>query len=202
MRGENGSGWERRRAALYYRAGKQLSYDDYLFGFEKNRLYGTVIRSKGKGEMFKMQIGSIGISLAEGTALLFLCICAVFDIKKREMPISLIIAGMAVSAGFCLWQIREGDISAMQAGISILPGVFFLLVGRYTEENVGYGDGLMLVMIGFFAGGYQCFKVLCYALVLSAVFALVLLALHKAEKGSRIAFVPFLAIGMGVALLL
>lgn len=148
--------------------------------------------------MFKMQIGNIRISPAEGIAFIFLCICAFFDIRKKEIPLGLMISGMAASVGFCLWRIGEGGISVVQAGISLLPGLFFLLVGRCTKEKVGYGDGLMLTVIGLITGGYQCFAVLCSALVFSAVFGLVLLILHKAEKDSRVAFVPFLVIGMGV----
>ena len=145
-----------------------------------------------------MQVGNTGICLAEGICLVFLCICTVFDIKKREMPISILWLGMVIAACFCLRQIAGGSLTVVQAGASLLPGTFFLLVSRLTGEQIGSGDGIMLVMIGLFIGSYRCVMLLCVALIASTVFASFLLVFRKAKKDSKIPFVPFLAIGMGV----
>lgn len=142
----------------------------------------------------------------KGVVFVFLCICAVFDIRKKEIPFILVVSGMAAAVGFTLWRslwrIGNGEVYAAETALSLLPGAFFLLVSRCTKEKVGYGDGLLLLITGLMIGFYQCFFGLCIGLFLSAFFAVFLLLLHKAEKGSSIPFVPFLAAGMGVCFII
>lgn len=147
--------------------------------------------------MFKMQIVSKFIQIV---FIIFLGTCAVFDIKKKEIPFVLIIIGVISSIGINIWQIYEGRLSVASVGISILPGLFFILISFCTKEKVGYGDGLILIVSGLVLGFYQCFLGLCISLLFSSVFAMLLLILHKAERNSTVAFVPFLTLGMGVSL--
>ena len=167
-----------------------------MFRFEKDDLYNTIISSGRKGTMFEMQIGS---SFMKGTVLFFLGICAVYDTRKKEIPIVLVVMEIFAALGVNLWQIGKGTLTIAAAGFSLLPGIFFLLISFCTREKVGYGDGLLLIMTGLCIGFAQCFLGLCIGLVLSSVFVLTLLVLHKAEKNSEIPFVPFLTIGMGVS---
>lgn len=140
----------------------------------------------------------IGNGIIEGIALIYMGVCMVFDIRRREIPLLLIIFGIAAAFGIDLWQIREGVVTTAEVGISMLPGVFFLLTGFFTGEKVGYGDGLLLIILGLLFGVYRCFLTLCISLVFSAAVSLMLLLLHKAGRHSRIPFVPFLVLGMGV----
>lgn len=146
--------------------------------------------------MFKMQVES---RLVKVVFIIFLFICAVFDIKKKEIPIILIIIGIISSFGINIWQIFKGTISIAGVGASLLVGVFFLLISFCTKEKVGYGDGMILIVSGLVLGFDRCFLGLCISLILSSVFALLLLLLRKVEKTSGLAFVPFLTIGMGVS---
>lgn len=141
-------------------------------------------------------------ALIKGAVFVFLCICAVFDIRKKEIPFASAVSGMAAAGVLTLWRIGNGTASAAEIILSLLPGAFFLLVSRCTKEKVGYGDGLLLLITGLAVGFYQCFFGLCISLLLSAFFAAFLLILRKAEKESRIPFVPFLAAGMGVCFII
>lgn len=136
--------------------------------------------------------------ITEGVVLGFLCICAVFDIRRKEIPSVLIGVGVSAALFINVWGLIKGSISFTEAGSCLLPGVFFLLMSLCTKEKVGFGDGLMLLVIGLFTGFYHCFFVLCISLILSAAFALILWLMHRVGKESRIAFAPFLVIGMGV----
>lgn len=132
--------------------------------------------------------------------MIYMGVCAVFDIRHREIPLLWILSGIAAAAGIGIWRITEGMFTIMEAGFSLLPGIFFLLTGYCTGEKVGYGDGLILLASGLFLGAYRCFFVLCAGLVLSAAVSLILLLFHKAGRYSRIPFAPFLLAGMGVML--
>lgn len=145
--------------------------------------------------MFEMQIGG---GLMGGLAFIFLSICAVFDIRKKEIPLIMVILGMAAAVGIDLWRIFNRTLSITEMGFAILPGLFLLSVGFCTKEKVGYGDGLLLVVSGLLVGFHKCCLSLFISLVCCSVCALFLLVLHKAKKNSSIPFVPFMAIGMGV----
>lgn len=139
-----------------------------------------------------------GNNIIAGIALLYIGICAVFDIRHREIPFLWLLGGIAAAVGVDIWQIREGIVTITAVGISLLPGIFFLLTSFGTGEKVGYGDGLLLLATGLFLGVYRCFLALCIGLVFSACAAVFLLLFHKADRHSRIPFVPFLLCGMGV----
>lgn len=146
--------------------------------------------------MFEMQIGNI---FMEVIFFILLCICSVFDIRKREIPLIILIAGILAGLGATLWQIRVGTASAIEIGESLLPGIFLLLLSFCTGEKVGYGDGLLLIISGLLLGFIRCFVILCISLMVSSAFALLLLVFRKADRNSRLPMVPFLAIGMGVS---
>ena len=146
--------------------------------------------------MFKMRIDNVYI---EVVFIIFLITCAVFDIRKKEIPITLILAGFVVSFGINIWQLFEKAVFITDIGFSLIPGLFFLLISYFTKEKIGYGDGLILIISGLVIGFYQCFLGLCISLICSSVFAIFLLVLHKVEKNSGLAFVPFLTLGMGVS---
>lgn len=143
-----------------------------------------------------MQINSIFV---QSLVLVLLCICSVFDIRKKELPLLILIAGFSAALGIEIWYIWKGLETFAGIAESLLPGVFLLLLSFCTREKVGYGDGLMLIILGLFLGFYKCFFILCVGLIFSSVFALILLLFCKAEKNSRLPLVPFLTIGLGVS---
>lgn len=146
--------------------------------------------------MFKVQVGGSVIKIF---LILFLGICAVFDIRKKEIPVILILIGIVFSSGINIWQIYYKNITAADAGAALAVGVFMICVSFCTREKIGYGDGLILIVSGLMLGFYQCFLGLCISLVFSSVCALFLLMTHKAGKDSGLPFVPFLTVGMGVS---
>lgn len=145
--------------------------------------------------MFEMQIGS---GLMGGIAFILLCVCAVSDMKKKEIPLIVVILGMAAAFGIDLWQIFHQTLSIREMGLALLPGIFLLSVSFCTKEKVGYGDGLLLMTSGLLVGFQKCCLSLFISLVCCSVCALFLLALHKVKRNSSIPYVPFLAIGLGV----
>ena len=125
-------------------------------------------------------------------------VCMVYDIRHREIPLLILLFGIAAALGIDLWWIREGAVTVVETGAALLPGAFFLMTGFITREKVGYGDGLLLVILGLLLGAYRCFFILCIGLAFSAVVSLFLLLFRRAGRHSRIPFAPFLVLGMGV----
>lgn len=145
--------------------------------------------------MFEMQIGS---RVMNGLAFIFLSICAVSDMRKKEIPLIIVILGMAAAFGIDLWQLFNQTLSITEMGFALLPGLFLLSVSFCTREKVGYGDGLLVVISGLLVGFHKCCFSLLISLVGCSVCAMFLLVLHKVKKSSSIPFAPFLALGLGV----
>lgn len=147
--------------------------------------------------MFEVQIDRV---LVKAIVFTLLCICSVFDIRKKEIPFIILLAGFLSAFGADVWLIWKGLTSVAEVAASILPGVFFLLLGFCTGEKIGYGDGLLLIIIGLFLGFGRSFLIVCIGLIFSSAFALILLVFCGAGRNSRLPLVPFIAIGMGVSL--
>ena len=128
-------------------------------------------------------------------SFIFIIICTITDIRKKEIPISVIVLFGGISLFYIGIQGRRGWYDLIY---SLIPGIFFLLLGYCTRQSVGYGDGLVLLIIGLCIGYRGCMAVVMTALLISAVCAAILLACCKVKGKSRMPFVPFLAVGLGV----
>ncbi len=129
---------------------------------------------------------------------LFLAVCAVFDGFSRKVPLAVVWLGMFLAVCLRIGG-AMGESGLMEVALSLLPGAGFFLLGFLTREKVGYGDGWTLLMIGLFSGLYRCFLILLFGLIAESAVAVVLLALQKINRNHEIPFLPFLLLGMGVA---
>lgn len=89
--------------------------------------------------------------------------------------------------------INESDIVLL---IDMIPGLLLLLVSVLTNEEIGKGDGLVLLYIGCVLGFKQEMEVLLIAFMLSGIIALMMLVGKKGNKKTEIPFVPFLSLGV------
>mgnify|MGYP002544974469 FL=1 len=108
--------------------------------------------------------------------LLYLGILAGMDVRKRQ--ISLVLTGVLFLAGIG-WQILVEQTSWLEWLLSLLPGAGFLTLSYISREQVGYGDGLLLLTVGIWLGFGQTFGVLTLGLILCSVLCGVLLMRKK-----------------------
>lgn len=128
-------------------------------------------------------------------AVVCMGILAIADIRERAIPvIFLVIFGMIA----VIYTVTVGEREWISILYSLIPGVFFLAVSLCTRESVGYGDGWTVMILGLLIGAEGCFVTVCVGLLLSAFSSLVLLVLRKVNGKSRLPFLPFLTIGLGV----
>lgn len=76
--------------------------------------------------------------------LLYLGILAGMDVRKRQ--ISLVLTGVLFLTGIG-WQILVEQTSWLEWLLSLLPGAGFLTLSYISREQVGYGDGLLLLTV-------------------------------------------------------
>ena len=122
---------------------------------------------------------------------LFLMICSVTDLVKKQIYLKIIFPFMA--AGLALFFIN-GELSLLEELGGIFLGVILLLLARVSSEKIGYGDGLMVIVSGIFLGLFMNIRLLMWALFISALVSAVLLMIKKAGRHTELPFAPFLLI--------
>lgn len=119
----------------------------------------------------------------------YLCILSIMDIWVKRVPLWFLAAGGIAAVWLCVLKHGATDISAM-AGAAV--GVLFIVVSRMTREAFGYGDSLLILVMGIYLGFRDLMAVLLSAFLLSALFAIALLACKRFHKNTGYPFIPFL----------
>lgn len=110
------------------------------------------------------------------------------DIKKQRVPVWLLIPGGLLTLAETV-KLQYGGLDVV---IAMIPGCV-LLVLAMTTRNVGYGDGIVMLLLGMTEGSEKSLLMFGTSLFLSAICSLILLAMKKARKSTRIPFLPFLS---------
>lgn len=127
-----------------------------------------------------------------GTLMGFLLVCSLEDIRQRKVnSIWILICGILAVVFHLCW--RRLDVYEMLLGA--LPGVGLLLVSKITGGKVGAGDGLLLIVTGFFLGWQKNTAIFFVGTCLAGIYSLFQLWLKRKKKEDEIAFVPFLSLG-------
>lgn len=127
--------------------------------------------------------------------LIFLGIAAYFDCRRRRIPWSILGMGAVFMIICNVMQWREFRTEIFWA---VAPGLLLLLLARITGENIGYGDGISVLLVGGMAGIRNCIGALCVSLLLLSLVALVLLVIKRADRKTKIPYLPFLFAAEGV----
>lgn len=128
--------------------------------------------------------------------LIFLTICALIDIRKRQIPVWLLILASVCLSIFRILHWRESTVVWL-GGIAV--GIVFLIVSKLTDEALGYGDSWMILLLGIYLGVWDLLWLLSIAFLLSAIMAAIVLFKNKWSRKAAFPFVPFLAVSyMGV----
>lgn len=124
----------------------------------------------------------------------YLGVLSVLDIRHRRLPVWFLAVGGALVLGVRIFCVPLDIISAAGGAV----GILFLLVSKVTQEGVGYGDSLLILVMGIYLGFWNLLGVLTGAFLLSAVFAGVVLVRFGWKRSTGFPFVPFLTAAYGI----
>lgn len=113
------------------------------------------------------------------------------DVRTRTVSVLYLWIGTVLGFASVFFHSKENSLTIADLIFSLVPGMIFLLLGRSTREQVGYGDGWMLLILGMCLGS-RIWRLWQLALILSAVFTVGMILLKKLQRTSRIPFLPFL----------
>jgi leader peptidase (prepilin peptidase)/N-methyltransferase len=126
-------------------------------------------------------------------AMLF--VAGIIDIATRQISRGFI----AIFLMTCLvaaW--LDGDTDIVAAACGMLPGICALGISMASKEQIGRGDGLVILCLGIFLGFRGCFIVVCVASVFMCMVSIIVLALRLGSRSTRLPYIPSLFAGYAV----
>lgn len=124
-----------------------------------------------------------------------LLIAAIMDIKSKRVKTGLVV----VLGLFCVFSVvlnKNVNIWEICGGIAI--GLSMIGLSMITNNQIGKGDGMVIAMLGIALGFRDCLMVISFASVVMAFVSIFLLIIKKANKKTRLPFIPALFISFVV----
>lgn len=121
----------------------------------------------------------------------FLGICSYTDIRKKVVYVKVIVPFLLIGILLCISPLGNGIHNALYGTV---VGFAILILSFATNGAVGEGDGLVLMITGFYLGFLNNIRLLCMALFLSAIVSVAAVILGKWGKKTELPFMPFLLI--------
>ena len=119
----------------------------------------------------------------------YMIVLAVMDIRWKKLNLLFLLAGVIpLTAGF----LCHREIHMILQGAGAAVGIIFLLISRITEDSFGYGDSILITIMGGFTGFWNILSLLAAAFSMASVFAVFMLVRKKFHRKSSFPFVPFL----------
>lgn len=119
----------------------------------------------------------------------YMIVLMIMDIKWKKLSLAALMSGfILLAAGFLCG--RNIHVMLLAAGAGV--GIVFMVVSRVTEEAFGYGDSILILIMGGFLGFWNILFLLVAAFSMAAFFSIFMLLRKKFHRKSAFPFVPFL----------
>ncbi len=122
---------------------------------------------------------------------IWLMTVSIMDIRSRKISIWLLLSGGILVLATCGNQFAAGSLALYDILGGMVPGLLLLAIAFVTKK-AGYGDGMVLVLVGMVVGGGKSFVIFGVSLFLISVFSIILLLFRKVRRNSTIPYLPFL----------
>lgn len=139
------------------------------------------------------EIGVEGISSIMCTGILLGL--SVEDLWFRRISKTMLVIGMALALAYSGYCTVKLSVPVWIYGAGLLTGCFFLLLSSITKEAVGYGDSMLICMLGIYLGLWKLLAVLAAAWCMLAGAAMFHLIHRRMSRKSALPMVPFLTAG-------
>ena len=144
--------------------------------------------------MFKMRILIV-------LCMALLGICTYTDIRKREIPGSLLLVFALLSlicrGAYGIWWLGITELL-----LRFLPGAVLLCIHAMKKSWLGTGDGLLVLLCGYLLGAEMIIQTVFAAFLFSGTTGLILLLAGRRKGKDTLPFAPFLLTGFAAVLIL
>lgn len=135
------------------------------------------------------------MELDKMVVVLMMFIHSITDIKYKKVMGELLFAGGVLGVLFWSFQIRNETWEYTKL-FALCPGIVLLLFANITKEAIGYGDGWILLTLGFVYEWEAVCGILIGAFMFATIVALICLILLRKHRTYEIPFVPFLTLAV------
>lgn len=118
---------------------------------------------------------------------------AVKDIKYRKINGYICFVMIMVSFLIRVKIKHDADFTIL---LDLIPGVLMYVLSKLSPRSIGEGDALVLIFIGSVVGYMKEMQFLIISVFLAGLIALILFALKKVDRDTKLPFVPFLSVGV------
>ena len=139
------------------------------------------------------------IVIKEIVLLAGLGIMSVEDIRKKGIK-RLWLIGLGIVG--LIFTIADAEVLCVSFLLRFVPGVVFVLLAWATREQIGMGDALLILVMGWYLNAIELVDVCLLAFFIAGLVALVLLVVIKKSKKFELPMVPFIFAGYVVMLCL
>ena len=126
---------------------------------------------------------------------LYLIWLSVWDIRRGQLPLSLLAAGGGAGLLLRIADLIAGEETAALCG-AYLPGtaagLFLLAAARISKEEIGYGDGICFCTLALWLPWGDLLTLLLTALALCGIPGAIIALIRKTKK-IALPFMPFVA---------
>ena len=138
----------------------------------------------------------VGMEIVEQIILAIgLFINAILDIKKREVSVLVVLLMAIFEVGYKFYY---DLILFPKCILSIIPGLVMIIISFFSDQSIGYGDGLLVMCLGLYMMVDQILFMGIISVTIAGVFAIILVIFGHKKKNYEIPFVPFMVIGYGM----
>ena len=126
--------------------------------------------------------------MMNGVIIVFLIPCAITDLKSKTIPIWwTVVFGISAMIYQIFW--KKQKLEAIL--FSMIIGVTLLVAAKISNQRIGYGDGIIFLILGLWIGFWDGISLLFFSLILSSIISVYLIIVRRKGRDYRIPFIPF-----------
>lgn len=125
--------------------------------------------------------------------IVLLIVGSIYDCKYLSLPKWLLLMSLLGSCGAIICKFWTGEAYWGRVIGAMIPGIIMLLLSRLAKEQIGRGDGLILLGMGGCMDYIEVMYSFWLALLLVFLVSAVLVVFKGVKYNIKLPFVPFLA---------
>lgn len=137
-----------------------------------------------------------GSKMSEIVAIGFLTLCSGFDYKWKSIPVWILLAGGGIGAFLGLAKIFiMGSVDWVHLLVGLIPGICVTVLALFSKDQVGIGDGMVLLTVGTMMGFRRTLLAAIIGLFVATIMGIGMIMTKKGTLQTAIPYIPFLTIG-------
>ena len=126
--------------------------------------------------------------MVNGVIIVFLIPCTITDLKSKTIPIWwTVVFGISAMIYQIFW--KKQKLEAIL--FSMIIGVTLLVAAKISNQRIGYGDGIIFLILGLWIGFWDGISLLFFSLILSSIISVYFIIVRRKGRDYRIPFIPF-----------